>query len=180
MRTWVVAAVALFVGSSVSQARNPFSECGLPDCSGTTIRLSGLLYDPPLLNTMKVRLTLHFPPTGPDGEGGGAVHGTFACRELSPSSHCVGHSGRVVDGVPGFPPEVELCPGGQDTAAGVGYLRNVGISVAFPDGSACVFTGISPRESPVQMPSVTGTYQCKGADGTQLDSNYFALARPAR
>jgi hypothetical protein len=56
----------------------------------------------------------------------------------------------------------------------------VGISVAFPDGSACVFTGISPRESPVQLPSVTGTYQCKSADGRVLDSNYFALNRAFR
>jgi hypothetical protein len=85
MRTWAVAIVALATVPGASLARNSFSECGLPDCSGTTIRLSGLLYDPPLRHTMKVRLSLHFPPTGPDGEGGGAVHGMFACREVSPS-----------------------------------------------------------------------------------------------
>jgi len=169
----VLTLVVLLGTAGIGNAR---SVCGLPRCS---VRLSGLFYDPPVLHVMKVRLSMQFGDTGPDGEGEGFRGGTFRCRELSPPSHCVGHQGRITELYSGSNVS-QLCPSAVDTTAGVGAMQDVHVYVTFPDGTRCDLNGITPREGTVFLPSLTGIFVCTSKDGTEVDRHYFGVSRALR
>jgi len=55
--------------------------------------------------------------------------------------------------------------------------KGMSVTVGFPDGSQCLLTGVAPLGTPIDFPSVTGTYVCTSKEGVVLDSDKFGISR---